>query len=192
MAKNIQIIIGSTRQNRLGAQVADWVKTHAEAHDGINVEVIDLKKENLPFFDSATPPMYGPDTSPAGQAWAKKIEAGDGFIFVTPEYNRGIPASLKNALDFLLAEWQEKPAAVVSYGWIDGGASASKHLHDVLSWLKVATAESSVHLKLTGEIMAEDGSIADVDAAFKDYVAVLEAALEEIVAHERVAETVAA
>jgi NAD(P)H-dependent FMN reductase len=192
MSKSIQIIIGSTRQNRLGAQVAEWVKTHAEAHDGINIEVIDLKEENLPFFDSPTPPMYAPDASPAGQAWAKKIDAGDGFIFVTPEYNRGIPASLKNALDFLLAEWQEKPAAVVSYGWIDGGASASKHLHDVLSWLKVATADSSVHLKLSGEIMAEDGSIADVNAAFKDYVAVLEAALAEIVAHERIAEPVAA
>lgn len=192
MAKNIQIIIGSTRENRLGAQVAGWVKAHAKANEGINLEVIDLKEENLPFFNAATPPSYAPDTSPAGLAWGEKIARGDGYIFVTPEYNRSIPASLKNALDFLVAEWKEKPGAVVSYGWIDGGASASKHLHDILSWLKVATAESCVHLKLSGEIMAEDGSIADVDAAFKDYVAILEAALEEIVAHEPVAELVTA
>lgn len=183
MTKKIQLIIGSTRQNRVGAQVADWVKRNAEKHEGIEIEVIDLKKENLPFFDAATPPLYAPDPSPVGKAWAQKIDRGDGFIFVTPEYNRGIPASLKNAIDFLVAEWKEKPAAVVSYGWIDGGQSASKHLHDVLSWLKVATAESTISLKLTEEIMGETG-IKDVDAAFADYVAVLESAIEEIVEHE--------
>lgn len=192
MAKNIQLIIGSTRQNRLGAQVAEWVKKHAELHEDINVEVIDLKEENLPFFDAATPPLYAPDTTPAGVAWAEKIDRGDGFIFVTPEYNRGIPASLKNAIDFLVAEWNHKPAAVVSYGWIDGGQSASKHLNDVLSWLKVATAESSVSLKITQEIVAEDGSIKDPDTAFADYVAVLEAAFAEIVDHEPAREAVAA
>ena len=184
MSKNIQIIIGSTRQNRLGGQIAEWVKKHAEEHEGINVEVIDLLEENLPFFNAPVSPMNAPDTSPAAQAWGEKIERGDGFIFVTPEYNRSVPASLKNAIDFLVAEWKEKPAAVVSYGWIDGGASASKHLHDVLSWLKVATAESSVSLKLTPEIMAEDGSIADTDAAFAMYVETLENALAELVEHE--------
>lgn len=192
MTKNIQIIVGSTRQNRLGGQVAEWVKKHAEAHEDINVEVVDLLAEDLPFFNAAVSPMYAPDSSPAAQAWAETIDRGDGFIFVTPEYNRSIPASLKNALDFLVAQWNEKPAAVVSYGWIDGGASASKHLHDILSWLKVATAESSVALKLSPEIMAEDGSIKDTDKAFADHVAVLEAAFDEIAAHESVAEAVAA
>lgn len=192
MTKNIQIIVGSTRQNRLGGQVAEWVKKHAEAHEDINVEVIDLLAEDLPFFNAAVSPMYAPDSSPAAQAWAETINRGDGFIFVTPEYNRSIPASLKNALDFLVAQWNEKPAAVVSYGWIDGGASASKHLHDILSWLKVATAESSVALKLSPEIMAEDGSIKDIDRAFADHVAVLEAAFDEIAAHEPAVEAVAA
>lgn len=184
MAKNIQIIIGSTRQNRVGGQVAEWVKNHAENHPDINIEVIDLLEENLPFFDAPTPPLYAPDTSVAGQAWAKKVDRGDGFIFVTPEYNLSIPASLKNALDFLVAEWNHKPATIVSYGWVDGGQTVSKHLNDVLSNLKVATAESTVNLKLTGAIMAEDGSIKDVDAAFAGYEAVLEAALEELVEHE--------
>lgn len=192
MTKNIQIIVGSTRQNRLGGQVAEWVKKHAEAHEDINVEVVDLLAEDLPFFNAAVSPMYAPDSSPAAQAWAETIDRGDGFIFVTPEYNRSIPASLKNALDFLVAQWNEKPAAVVSYGWIDGGASASKHLHDILAWLKVATADSSVALKLSPEIMAEDGSIKDIDKAFADHVAVLEAAFDEIAAHESVAEAVAA
>lgn len=192
MSKNIQIIVGSTRQNRLGGQVAEWVKSHAETHPDINVEVVDLLAEDLPFFNAPVSPMYAPDSSPAAQAWAETIDRGDGFIFVTPEYNRSIPASLKNALDFLVAQWNEKPAAVVSYGWIDGGASASKHLHDILSWLKVATAESSVALKLSPEIMAEDGSIKNIDRAFADHVAVLEAAFDEIAAHEPAVEAVTA
>ena len=188
MAKNIQLIIGSTRQNRLGAQVAEWVKKHAEVQDGINVEVIDLKEENLPLFDAPIPPLYAPVDTPAARAWAEKIGRGDGYIFVTPEYNRSVPASLKNALDYLVTEWKDKPAVVVSYGWIDGGQSAANHLYDILSWLKLATAESSVHLKLSQEIMADDGSIKDTDTAFGDHVAVLEAAFNEILEHEPAAE----
>lgn len=183
MTKKIQLIIGSTRENRVGAQVARWVATHAEKHADIELEVIDLKEVNLPFFNAGTPPSYAPDSSEAGQAWAKKIDEGDGFIFVTPEYNRGIPAALKNAIDFLVAEWKEKPAAVVSYGYIDGGQSASKHLHDVLNWLKVATAESTVSLKLTQEMMGASG-IKDAREAFADYEVVIDEALKEIVAHE--------
>lgn len=183
MAKKIQLIIGSTRENRVGAQVAEWVATHANKHGDIDLEIIDLKEVNLPFFNAATPPAYGPDTSDAGQAWAKRIDQGDGFIFVTPEYNRGIPAALKNAIDFLKAEWEHKPAVVVSYGYIDGGAGASKHLHDVLSWLKVATAESTVSLKLTQDMMGATG-IKDVHESFADYELIIDEALEEIVAHE--------
>jgi NAD(P)H-dependent FMN reductase len=190
MSKNIQIIVGSTRQNRLGAQVAEWVKSHAEKHKDLNIEVVDLLAEDLPFFNAPVSPMYAPDSSPAAQAWAETIDRGDGFIFVTPEYNRSIPASLKNALDFLVAQWNEKPAAVVSYGWIDGGASASKHLHDILAWLKVSTSESSVALKLSPEIMGEDGKVKDIDRAFRDHVAVLESALDELAAHETIAQPV--
>ena len=183
MAKNIQLIIGSTRQNRLGAQVADWVKKHADAHEELNIEVVDLLEQDLPFFNSAVSPMYAPDTSEAGKAWAEKIENGDGFIFVTAEYNRSIPASLKNAIDFLYAQWLTKPAAIVSYGWIDGGAAASKHLHDILSWVKMDIAEDQVHLKLHADIMGDNG-ITDTEAAFADYVPVLTNALKELAAHE--------
>ncbi|MES2876622.1 MAG: NAD(P)H-dependent oxidoreductase [Patescibacteria group bacterium] len=184
MAKNIQLIIASTRQNRLGAQVADWVKTHAGAHEELNIEVVDLLEENLPFYDSAVSPMYAPDTSAAGKAWAEKIEQGDGFIFVTAEYNRSIPASLKNAIDFLYSPWLTKPAAIVSYGWIDGGAAASKHLHDILSWVKMDISEDQVHLKLHADILGEDGKITDTDAAFADYLPSLTNALKELATHE--------
>ena len=186
MAKKIQLIIGSTRENRVGAQVAEWVATHARAFDDIDLEVIDLKEVNLPFFAAPIPPSYSPDTSEAGIAWAKKISEGDGYIFVTPEYNRGIPAALKNALDYLVAEWKDKPATVVSYGYIDGGQSALKHLHDVLGWLKVSTTESTVSIKLTQDMMGATG-IKDVDAAFADYETVIEDALKELIADEPVA-----
>jgi NAD(P)H-dependent FMN reductase len=190
--KNIKLIIASTRQNRAGAQIADWVKRHADKHDDLNIEVIDLLKTDLPFFDSAVSPMYAADESEVGKAWGETISEADGFIFVTPEYNRSVPASLKNAIDWLYAPWLTKPAAIVSYGWIDGGAAASKHLYDILSWVKVDIAEDQVHLKFHADIMGQDGKITDIDAAFKDYEPALANALKEVAAHESAVEPVAA
>lgn len=184
MPKNIKLIIASTRKNRVGGQIADWVKHRADKNNDLSIEVLDLEKENLPFFDAAVSPMYAPDESDAAKAWGEKIAEADGFIFVTPEYNRSIPASLKNAIDFLYGPWLTKPAAIVSYGWIDGGAAASKHLHDILSWVKMDIAEDQVHLKFLPEIMTETGKVTDIDVAFKDYEAGLTAALNEVAAHE--------
>lgn len=183
MTKKIQIIIGSTRQNRVGGQVGEWVKKHAQQHEELDIQIVDLLEENLPFYDSPVSPMYAPDSSEAGKAWSEKIEQADGYIFVTPEYNRSIPASLKNAIDFLYAPWLTKPAAIVSYGWIDGGAHASKHLYDILSWVKMDIAEDQVHLKLHADIMGENG-ITDTDAAFEEFVPSLTNALKELAAHE--------
>lgn len=184
MPKNIKLIIASTRQNRAGAQVADWVQRHAAASEDLSIEVIDLLEENLPFYDGPVSPMYAPDESEAGKAWAEKIGDADGFIFVTPEYNRSVPASLKNAIDFLYGPWLTKPAAIVSYGWIDGGAAAAKHLHDILSWVKIDVASDQVHLKFGPEIMSESGQITDTDVAFESYVPTLHTALKEVAAHE--------
>lgn len=193
MAKNIQLIIGSTRQNRIGGQIADWVKRHADAHEDLNIDVVDLADVNLPIFNAPVSPMYAPDDSDAGKAWGEKISQADGYIFVTAEYNRSIPASLKNAIDFLYAPWLNKPAAIVSYGWIDGGASASKHLHDILSWLKMDIAEDQLHLQFAPEIMGEDGKVADIDSAFAGKVNALNNALKELAAHDASAsETVTA
>src|SRR5690606_17347786 len=98
MAKNILLIIGSTRQNRLASSIAPWVIDQAKQEPGINLEVVDLKDENLPAFDATTPPSYAPVDTPEAKAWAAKVAAADGFIFLTPEYNRSVPSSLKNAL----------------------------------------------------------------------------------------------
>jgi NAD(P)H-dependent FMN reductase len=178
MSKKIKLIIGSSRQGRVGAPVSEWlVKTAKEA--GVELEVIDLKAENLPIFDGPSP-MYVPAQTPEGQAWSAKIKEAEAFVFVTAEYNRSIPAVLKNAIDHLFHEWGGKPAAIVSYGYIDAGGSATKHLTDILSWVKLDVVEPKVGITLTQETFAEDGSFKDIDASLADAKAPFLAALEAI------------
>ncbi len=182
MAKKIQIIIGSTRQGRVGPSVAAWVAKHAVSQTGIEVEVIDLKEENLPWFNSPVPPMYAADTSPEGVAWGAKIGSADGYILVTSEYNHGYPAPLKNAIDYLHKEWNEKPAMVVSYGYANKGLNASRHLHDVLTILKMVTLKNTVAIALTQDIVGETGALKDADTDLKQYEADLQTALDELTA----------
>ena len=169
MSKKIQLIIGSTRENRLGESIVTWVRQQVDKSTDISLEVVDLKQENLPAFDAPVPPAYMPVASEAGRAWAKKVGSADGFIFLTPEYNRSIPSSLKNALDYLVAEWKEKPAVIVSYGYVDGGKGATDHLKDVLDWLKVDTAATTINLHLDQKMMDENGRIQDMEKAFAQY-----------------------
>lgn len=183
MTKKIQLIVGSTRENRVGAQVAEWVATHARAHDGIELEVIDLKDVALPFFTGPIPPSFAPDSTEAGIAWAKRIAEGDGYIFVTAEYNRSIPAPLKNAIDYLVAEWKSKPALIVSYGYIDGGQNVTKHLRDAFTWLKMATLDSAINLTITQD-MFDGSAFKDIDGAFADYEVNIDEALKTLAAHE--------
>ena len=169
MAKKIKLIIGSTRENRMADDVAAWVIEQAKLNNDIELEVIDLKKQALPFFNAPIPPLYAPDTSEAGKAWAEVIGSADGYIFLTPEYNRSVPASLKNALDYLVAEWKEKPAAIISYGWIDGGQNATKHLKDILAWLKVEVAEPQLAIHFKAELMNDSQRLQDSHEAFEPH-----------------------
>lgn len=180
MTKKIQLIVGSTRQNRAADAILEWLTPQVQANNDIELEVVDLKTEDLPFFNAPVSPMYAPDESDAGKRWAARVAPADGYIFLTPEYNRSIPAALKNALDFLVAEWKEKPAAVVSYGWIDGGQGAAKHLTDSLNWLKLTVVEPQVHLKFEGDMMNEQGKVANPSEAFASYNTVIAAALTEL------------
>lgn len=179
MAKKIQLIIGSTRDGRNAPVVADWIQQKAAKHEELDIEIVDLKDIDLPFFKAATPPAYGADTSDHAQSWAKKISEADGYIFLTAEYNRSIPASLKNALDYLVAEWNNKPAVVVSYGFIDGGMSANKHLHDILSWLKVTTVDTTIGIQLKQEMFGESG-FKYVESDFAEYEENLHDALTQL------------
>ena len=110
-------------------------------------ELVDIRDFELPLLDEPAPPIMGNYQQPHTRRWAAKIASLDGFVFVTPEYNHGIPAALKNAIDFLFAEWNNKAAAFVSYGGA-GGARAVEHLRLVLAEVRVATVRAQSTLSM--------------------------------------------
>jgi NAD(P)H-dependent FMN reductase len=142
----IAIIIGSTRDSRFGDKPAKWVHEFAAARDDIDVEIVDLKEWPLPFFNEVASNAWAPTQNEVGQRWQKKVAEFDGFIFVTPEYNRSIPAALKNAIDFSYPEWNKKAAAVVGYGSV-GGARAVEHLRTIAVELQMAPTRAGVHIQ---------------------------------------------
>jgi NAD(P)H-dependent FMN reductase len=147
----IGIILGSTRPGRRGQMVAEWVaKTGAEQLPDVVFEVLDLADFALPILDEPQPPAAGQYSKDHTLKWAEAVSSYDGFVFVTPEYNRSIPGVLKNALDYVYAEWNNKAAGFVGYG-LQGGARAIEHLRLILSELKVATVRSQVGLSLFGD-----------------------------------------
>ncbi len=125
---HIKIIIGSMRPGRFGNKPAKWIHELTKEYTDNTFELIDLKEVNLPLLDESIPPIAGQYEHEHTKQWAAKIKEADGFIFITPEYNHGAPASLKNAIDFAGQEWAHKPAAFVSYGADAGGARAVEHL----------------------------------------------------------------
>jgi NAD(P)H-dependent FMN reductase len=142
---NIAIILGSTRPNRVGGIVANWVYDTAKKHGDASFELLDLAEVALPLFDEGLPPAAGVYTKQHTRDWAAKIASFDGFIFVTPEYNHSIPAALKNALDFVYAEWNNKAAGIVSYG-AASGIRAAEQLRLILGELQIATVRAQVTL----------------------------------------------
>jgi NAD(P)H-dependent FMN reductase len=138
----IAIILGSTRPGRNGEAVAKWVLDIAKRRDDAEYELVDIAEYKLPLLDEPLPPSMGHYSQPHTKAWAEKIGAFDGFVFVTPEYNHSTCGALKNAIDFLFAEWNNKAAGFVSYGAV-GGARAVEHLRLVMGELKVRTATTA-------------------------------------------------
>lgn len=143
----VAIIIGSTRPGRVGRSVGEWVFGIARQRDDAAFELVDLKDINLPLLDEAVPPSMGQYSQPHTKAWAAKIDSFDAFVFVTAEYNHGIPGALKNALDFLYREWNNKAAGFVGYGSA-GGARAVESLRLVMGELQVADVRNQVSLSL--------------------------------------------
>lgn len=143
----IGIIIGSTRPGRNGAAVAQWINERAQQRDTAEYELIDLADFGLPHLDEALPSAMGQYEHAHTKRWAETIDGFDGFIFVTPEYNHSISGALKDAIDFLGAEWHNKAAAFVGYG-VYGGVRAIEHLRLVLSQLQVATVSAAATFNL--------------------------------------------
>ena len=142
----IAIIISTTRAARFGHKPAQWVQGIAAQRDDIETEIIDLHDFPMPFFDEVATNAWAPTQNPIGQRWQKKIAEFDGYIFVTAEYNHGIPAVLKNALDYAYPEWNKKSAAFVGYGAV-GGARAIEHLRLVAAELQMATIRTGVYIQ---------------------------------------------
>jgi NAD(P)H-dependent FMN reductase len=138
----IAIVLGSTRPGRNGEAVAQWVLEQAGSRSAADYELVDLADFPMPLLDEAIPPSAGQYTGEHTIAWAEKVASYDGFVFVTPEYNHSVPAALKNALDYVYAEWNNKAAAFVGYGSL-GGARAVEHLRGIASELQLAHVRQS-------------------------------------------------
>lgn len=160
----LAVITGSTRPGRRGTQVAEWVRDRAAAHlrNRADIAVVDLADLDLPLLDEVAPAAIGEYRNPHTKRWARLVGSFDGFVFVTPEYNHSMPAALKNAIDFLFGEWNDKAAGFVSYG-LTGGTRAVEHLRLTLAEVKVACVRSQVALGLFTDFdipdMSEPGTL---------------------------------
>ncbi len=156
----IQIILGSTRQGRFGETVAKWFHGVAKAREDLETELIDLRDWPLPFFNEPRSPAsgrYGEEAKP----WAEKIAEGHGYVVVTPEYNHGYPAVLKNAFDHIYQEWNYKPVAFISYGGSAGGARAVEQLRLVTVELQMAPIRETVVIPRARAAFNEQGQPTD-------------------------------
>lgn len=156
----IQIILGSTRQNRFGEKPAKWIVEKAKQHKDLDVEFIDLRDYPLPMFNESMSPMSnkGKYDSPEGAAWAKKIGEADGYIWITPEYNHSYSAVIKNAIDYVYYEWNKKPVGFLSYGTV-GGARAVEHLRGVASQLQMVPVTQGVHFFEPWNLVDKEGNL---------------------------------
>ena len=145
----IAVIVGSTRTHRSGKNVADWTVETARraAPEGVEVELVDLAKFDLPVLDEPAPALSGVVAHEHTKRWGRTIGSFDGFVFVTPEYNHGVPGPLKNAIDYLWHEWNDKAAGFVSYG-ADGGVRAVEQLRQIAAELKLADVRAQVALSV--------------------------------------------
>lgn len=143
----LAIIIGSTRPGRIGEDVAKWVHKLAQKRGDAEFELVDIQDFDLPLLDEPLTPSQGKYSKEHTQRWAAKIDSFDGYVFVTPEYNHGISGALKNAIDFVYPEWNNKAAGFVGYGSA-GGVRAVEHLRQVMAEVQVATVRHQVALSL--------------------------------------------
>jgi NAD(P)H-dependent FMN reductase len=175
----IQFIIGSTRPTRVGPQIASWMIEHMPHDPSVEYEIIDLVDFDLPLFNEPVHPVHNSYTYDHTKNWSQKIHQGDAFVFLVPEYNAGYPAALKNAIDYLFHEWQNKPVMIASYG-AKGGPSASSQLRTVVERLTMRPTPTSPAFTISRE-SGETGHIKDIAASFAPYVVELEAAGRELI-----------
>ena len=141
----IAVILGTTRDSRFGLAPAEWIVARAQARGDWDVDLVDLKDFDLPLFNEVASNAWVPSSDARAKAWQDKVGQYDGFIFVTPEYNRSITGALKNALDQAYTEWNRKAFGIVAYGSV-GGTRAAEHLRTIGIELQMVSTRSAVHI----------------------------------------------
>lgn len=154
----IKVIIASTRPGRKGPAIASWIFEKAKTLNNVNLELLDLAEINLPFMDEPAHPRLRTYQHDHTKKWSATIDAADAFIIVTPEYNFGFSAPLKNAFDYLLQEWQHKPVAIVSYGGIAAGTRSAQMLKQVITALSMMPISEAVNIPFFTKHIDEDGN----------------------------------
>ena len=176
----ISVIVGSTRQGRFSEKPAQWILGHLKKRDDVEVRLLDLRDFPMPFFDQPVPPaMPGrpPYENEVVQKWTSEIAQADGFVFITPEYNFGTSAVLKNAIDWVYPEWNRKAAAFVSYGGAAGVRSVQQ-LRETAIELQLAPVRSSVHIP--GASLWAHFQGGDVDAGLAELDGISEAMIDDL------------
>lgn len=158
MSLKIKVITCSTRPGRVGPTVSAWIAGEARARDGFDIEVVDLADLALPVYDEPKHPSLQDYTHNHTKRWSAIVDEADGFIFVTPEYDFFPPASVVNAVQYLLLEWAKKPAGVVSYGGVSGGLRAMQVLRTLLGNVGMVALNKSVPIPFVSKKI-EDGKL---------------------------------
>ena len=156
--QRLMIVIASTRPGRAGQPIGDWFRAKAEAHGEFEIDYADLAEINLPFMDEPNHPRLRQYTKQHTKDWSARVDAADAFVFVTPEYNHGMTAALKNAIDYLNQEWQYKPLGFVSYGGVAGGTRSVQAIKPIANVLKMTPIPEAVVIPLFQRFMTEDGT----------------------------------
>lgn len=175
----LKIIIASTRPGRIGLPVGNWMAEVAEAHGGFDqVEILDLAEIDLPFMNEPNHPRLRQYVHPHTVAWSRAVDSADAFVIVSPEYNFSMTAPLKNALDYLSAEWAYKPVGLVTYGGMSGGMRAAHNIRQVVSVLKMIPVPEAVALPMViaqivdREFVPTDGNVAAAGVMLDEVVKV--------------------
>ncbi|WP_433475054.1 NADPH-dependent FMN reductase [Spirillospora sp. CA-142024] len=151
-------VVASTRPGRLGKPIADWFGAKAAGHDLVTARTVDLGELALPFLDEPDHPVLRNYTKSHTREWSRIVEESDAFVFVTPEYNGGFPAPLKNALDYLVVEWRYKPVGFVSYGGVSAGTRAVQMVKQVVANLRMLPVGATVSIPFASELV-DNGSL---------------------------------
>ena len=182
----LTVIIGSTRPGRAGLPIAEWFVERARKHGGFQVEVADLAEIDLPLLDEPNHPRLRKYTKQHTLDWSARIERADAVVFVTPEYNYGYPAAVKNAIDYLHEEWRDKPVGFVSYGGVAAGTRAVQQLKQVVTTLRMVPVVESVNIPFHAQFIDDDGRVHANDTmeqaadAMLDELARVESALRSL------------